>query len=147
MKKFWFVTVFIMILFMAVTGCSREKTPPEAVIKINHIQVEAAKGTYEWQYGFLYHSALVADATSPSVIAKHLTPLTVHLGAFAKISFSNHSHPHLYAHIWENDREGKKLFIKQNQLTLPSEPGRYVILLHARWPHGNSDYVFSVDVH
>jgi hypothetical protein len=145
MKKVWLLSLCLLFLSLS-SGCSSEHEPPDAIVKVNHAQVETAKGTYEWRYGLFYLEAVVADAISPSKIAQRMQTQTVTPGAKAKIIFSNHSNPKLKAHIWRKEQEGPELPIRQNQLALPTKPGTYVILLHAKWIRGNSYYVFSVRV-
>ncbi|MET1249301.1 hypothetical protein ABWW58_10970 [Sporolactobacillus sp. STCC-11] len=144
MNKIGFLLLCLLLLTM--NGCSSEQEPPDAMVKVNHSQVETGKGTYEWRYGFFYHNAVVADASSPSKIAKRMETQPVTTGDKAIISFSDQSHPKLTAHIWRNEKEGTELPIRQNQLALPRKAGSYVILLHAKWVRGNSYYAFSVKV-
>ncbi|MCO7127210.1 hypothetical protein NIE88_15680 [Sporolactobacillus shoreicorticis] len=145
MKKVWLLSLFLLFLSLS-AGCSSEQEPPNATVKVRHSQVETGKGTYEWRYGFFYHNAAVADAISPSKIAKRIETRPVASGDKAVISFSDQSHPKLTAHIWDHEKARTELPVHQNRLTLPTKPGTYVVLLHAKWIRGNSDYVLFVKV-
>ncbi|MBA2872209.1 hypothetical protein HNQ85_002518 [Anoxybacillus calidus] len=144
-KKFLFALTTVMLLIVA--GCSSGTEPPEAIVKINDDTIETSKGTYQWEtQRLLSKKVRNADAAAPSEIAKKMKVKIVPQGSTANIEFSDNSEPELNVYSWKGEERTKELPLKQNQLTLPSQVGRYVIEIFARWSNGDASYTFVVEI-
>lgn len=137
--------IFVCMMLVIISSCSSlSKEPPDAQVTVQHKKVETRKGGYEWSYWLISHTYTTADASSQWT--ENLRTQSVEPGQKATGSFSDHSQPKFSAHIYNHYRKGTALPVKKNQITLPTKPGIYVILIQAHWRPGKSDYAFSVKV-
>jgi hypothetical protein len=148
-RKNYFFT--ILLFFLALAGCTVEERPrpPETLVKINCKKIEVEMGTYEWEQQSLFtNKRIVADSGPPSEMVKDLKVKKVKPGSVANIKFSDGSHPNINAYLWEGDKQGEKLQVKEDKIHIPDEPRKYVVEIFATWPKGkgNASYAFVVDV-
>ncbi|MBB6451686.1 hypothetical protein HNQ94_000107 [Salirhabdus euzebyi] len=78
--------------------------------------------------------------------AFNLDTTIIEPNSVADVKFSDSSNPYISGYLWENEKRGKKLVSKKQNLTLPSENGKHIIEIEAEWENGNSSYVFIVEV-
>ncbi|WP_445487692.1 hypothetical protein [Niallia sp. 03133] len=138
-----------MFFLLIVTGCTVQSSdePPAAIVKIKDEKMATTKGGYSWEKkGLFSNHAVIADAAAPLQIAEDLNVNLVKPNSAADVVFSDGSHPQLHAYLWEGEQRGKELAVKKQQLSLPSEEGKYVIELFAEWPNGDSSYTFVVEI-
>lgn len=144
-KKFLFALSFLLLFVLA--GCSSAAEPPAATVKISDALVKIKKGTYEWETKSLFSSSVIhADAAAPFQIAEEMEAFKVPQNANGNIEFSDQSEPELAVFLWQGEERGKELTLKQNQFTFPSQGGRQIIEVFARWPNGYASYTFVVEV-
>lgn len=139
----------LMLLLLIVGGCSNEtkEEPPEAKVKINDVNIETARGTYQWKKkSFLSNTTVIADAAAPFQIAEDMKAEIVEQSSVANVEFNDGSQPQLQAYLWEEEKRGEELPLNQHNITLPSEKGKYVIEMNAKWSNGDSSYTFVVEV-
>ncbi|MGJ7921672.1 hypothetical protein [Neobacillus sp. LXY-4] len=139
--------VLLIALLSVIAGCTNSEEPPNAIVKVNDEKIEAEKGTYQWETGsFLGKKIINADAASPFEIAKGMKSIIVPKGSIANIEFGDDSEPEIKAYLWEKERQDQELTIKQTSLTLPSQQGKYVIEILAKWSNGDASYTFLVEI-
>lgn len=142
--------LFILLMsafFFIITGCSNATEPPEAVATINGEKIEIVRGTYQWEKrGLFSNSTVIADAAAPFQIAADMKATLVKPGSAVSIEFSDGSAPQLDAYLWEGEERGKELSSKETQIILPSQSGKHVIEMMAKWPNGEASYTFVVEV-
>lgn len=144
-KKFIFILT-ITALFI-ISGCSNTTEPPEAIVKINDENIDTTRGTYHWETdGLLTNNKIVADALAPFQIAEDMEAKILKQNSVVDVEFSDGSQPQLQAYLWENEARGKELSLKEAQITLPSQTGKHVIEIIAKWPNGDASYTFVVEV-
>jgi hypothetical protein len=150
MKITKFIFALVTVMLLIITGCSGgtgKEEPPEAIVEINDGTIETSKGTYKWETQvFLSKNVVIADAAAPFQIAEEMEARIVPQGSIANIKFSDTSKPQLNVYLWEEEKRGKELSLIRNQLTLPSQIGRYVIEIFARWSNGEASYTFVVEI-
>lgn len=146
-KKYFFT--ILMLFLLIVVGCSNEtkEEPPEAIVKINDENIETARGTYQWEKKrLLSNTTVIADAAAPFQIAEDMKAKIVEQSSVANVEFNDGSQPQLQAYLWEGEKRGEELPLNQHYITLPSEKGKYVIEINAKWSNGDSSYTFVVEV-
>jgi hypothetical protein len=87
-----------------------------------------------------------AYAAAPSELAKEMEAKIVPQSSIANIKFSDNSEAELNVYLWKDEKRTKELPLKHYQLTLPSQVGRYVIEIFARWSNGDASYTFVVEI-
>ncbi|WML44840.1 hypothetical protein [Neobacillus sp. PS3-40] len=150
MKRINYLLI-ILLFFLALAGCTVEERqkPPETLVKINGKKVEVVMGTYEWEQQSLFtNKRIVADSGPPSQMVKDLKVIKVTPGSVANIKFSDGSHPNINAYLWEGDKQGEQLQVKEDRIHIPDEPRKYVVEILATWPKGkgSASYAFVIDV-
>ncbi|WP_141992578.1 hypothetical protein [Bacillus sp. B4EP4a] len=146
-KKYFFA--ILMLFLLIVVGCSNEtkEEPPEAIVKINDENIETARGTYQWEKKrLLSNTTVIADAAAPIQIAEDMKAKIVEQSSVANVEFNDGSQPQLQAYLWEGEKRGEELPLNQHHITLPSEKGKYVIEINAKWSNGDSSYTFVIEV-
>jgi uncharacterized protein YfaS (alpha-2-macroglobulin family) len=146
-KKYFFA--ILMLFLLIVVGCSNEtkEEPPEAIVKINDENIETARGTYQWEKKrLLSNTTVIADAAAPIQIAEDMKAKIVEQSSVANVEFNDGSQPQLQAYLWEGEKRGEGLPLNQHHITLPSEKGKYVIEINAKWSNGDSSYTFVIEV-
>lgn len=139
--------ILISIALFIISGCSSSSEPPDAIVTVNDKNIELSKGSYHWEEkGIFSKKAIIADAASPYQIAKQLEAITIDQSSVANIKFSDNSNPTLNAYLWKEKGRGKGLSLKENQITLPTQTGKYVIEVIAKWSNGDASYTFVVEV-
>ncbi|MGE7763439.1 hypothetical protein [Peribacillus sp. NPDC097895] len=139
----------LMLFLLIVVGCSNEtkEEPPEAIVKINDENIETARGTYQWEKkSLLSNTTVIVDAAAPFQIAEDMKAKIVEQSSVANVEFNDGSQPPLQAYLWEEEKRGEELPLNQHHITLPSEKGKYVIEINAKWSNGDSSYTFVVEV-
>lgn len=138
----------ILLCFLILgTACTKgtKDEPPAAFVKIKDEKIEIAKGSYRWETkGLFSNHAVIADASAPFQLAEDLN-VNVVSNSGADVAFSDGSEPQVHAYVWEGEQRGKELSWKHDQLSLPSEKGKYVIELSAEWLNGEASYTFVIE--
>lgn len=144
-------TLLLMLLCSIIlisSGCSSSSEPPDALITIDEKTIELTKGSYHWEEDGLFSTnKIIADAAAPYQIAKNLDAEIVNKGSIAQMKFSDNSKPQLQAYLWEGERRGKELSFNGMRLTLPSQPGKYIIEVMANWSeYSDASYTFVIEI-
>jgi hypothetical protein len=148
MKRKEILTV-LLVVFIVLTGCSKDiqNKPPSAIVIINGKKIETELGTYSWETkGLFSNHAVIADASSPSQIAENMKVIRVKQDSVARIKFSDDSSPQLKVFLWEENQQAKEIPLKGTQFKIPSQPGKYVMEISAKWSNGDASYTFVVEV-
>lgn len=142
--------IILLLPLMIVTGCSQNSVgeePPDLTVTMEDKDFPAVKGTYTWETeGLFSNEAVIADAEAPYQIAEGMNIETVKPGQSATLNFSDDTKPELNAYTWKDENRSKQLEVNQNKIVLPSEKGKYVVEVMARWSNGESSYTFVIDV-
>jgi hypothetical protein len=139
--------MLILLCFFMIAGCSAVPEPPEAIVKVGDDKLNAVKGTYQWiQKGFSSDTSVNADAPSPFQLGEDMEPSSIKKGAEAKVEFHDGTHPKLQAFLWLDEGRRQQVPMKDERLTFPSEPGRYVIEIWAAWPNGDASYTILAEI-
>lgn len=149
MKKF--ILSFFFIFFIA--GCQSNNIsdvgpleptirvddiePPIPVILVDNQELSYAIGTYSWSEN---GEGVVVDSVSPPEMIE--TVNQVASGETLTISF-NDDPSAIQVGVWQKDGVAFQK-LPSNQVTLPTEPGEFIYVLHAIWPEGESDYILSI---
>ena len=147
-KKLLAVIILASILAACMfISCSGQGEPPEGMISINGEEKKLAKGSYQWTTRYMLSSQTVGtDAASPNQMAEYIKAIQIEKQTIAAVVFKDGSKPVLHAYIWKQNERSAELATKDNQLVLPTEKGKHVIEITAKWPKGNASYTFVAEV-
>ena len=96
---------------------------------MDHLCLKVGKFLYVL---FLVAQKLEYDAAAPFQIAEEMEAKIVPQDSVGNIEFNDNTEPELNVYLWEGENRAKELSLKQNQLILPSQVGRYLIGIFAR---------------
>ncbi|RWZ58006.1 hypothetical protein EQV77_09460 [Halobacillus fulvus] len=138
--------LLLMILFVIfLTACSGTSEPPDGFMTMNKEVIEMEKATYEWMNeGLFSDSQTVVDSETPYQIAEKMQDAWSGDDETAVITFSSGKTPDLSAYTWNEDGRQEELSIENEQVTLPTSPGRHVIEVFAEWESGSGSYAIPV---
>lgn len=108
-------------------------------VYVDGVQHEMVRGGFEWMKG---NQSVQTDAASPVQIAENFKVIDV--GRESEITIKVEQTPNLSLYIWDLEREA--VLLKNNQLTVPTEIGRYIYEIVAKWSNGKVSYTFVIEV-
>jgi hypothetical protein len=143
----------VAALLLLMTACRMEEAeqgsavlaPPNPKLSVKGKEVSYVEGSYSWSSN---GRAVHADSPAPPVLVNNITPAAVAPDAEMLIEFAKNPIS-LDISIWgQSFTRGKPINqdLKGNVLSLPREPGRYIYNILARWPEGEGNYAFLVEV-
>lgn len=132
--------ISLLFLCFLILGCAAlTMEPPTATGQVGDQKIPFLTGSYEWNHA-------VADAPSPDDLVKDQTDHVVEPNAEMTLAFNGSNPKQLNGGWWEN-RETHDLAKKDDVFILPSEPGKYVLLIWGEWPNiGKVSYVAAIEV-
>ncbi|MCA0970646.1 hypothetical protein LCM20_08610 [Halobacillus litoralis] len=135
----------MIVLGGLLTACAGTSEPPDGFITMNKEQTELAIGSYEWtNEGLFSESTANVDAGTPYQVAEKVESAPTGGDQTAVITFSTGKTPELSAFIWDEEGRQEELPIENDQVTLPTEPGRHVMEMFAEWENGSASYTMPV---
>ncbi len=138
---------FLFILF-EISGCSSiPDEPPNISVEIKNQTINASRGGYKWETkGLFSNRGVIADAADPISIGEDLIAQSVGPNSTATVKFSDASNPTITANLWEGQNQTKTLPVKDSEIALPSDKGKHVIEIFAKWKNGRASYIFVIEV-
>lgn len=126
-------------------------SPPRAIIEVNNDNVVISSGNYQWERKESYNNedigvAVIACGAAPIEIAEKMEPIKVPKATKATVKFIDDSQPQINAYLWEENKRGNELSLNNNQITLPTETGRHIIEILAKWPNGEASYTLVIEI-
>jgi hypothetical protein len=100
---------------------------------------EMAKGNYKWTKG---NTTVQTDAAGPTQIAE--TYKAIQLAPNEKVKIDVEQSPQLTTYIWSQDEPMKRSTGKE--ISVPTDPGRYIYEVVAKWANGEVSYTFVIEV-
>ncbi|GAB6931145.1 hypothetical protein JCM10914A_51280 [Paenibacillus sp. JCM 10914] len=129
--------LFVCILMIGCAALTQE--PPSAAGQTGDQKIPFLTGSNEWNHA-------VADAPSPDDLVKDQTYHEVEPNAEMTFEF-NGTNPRQVKVAWWEGHETHDLTQKDDAFVLPSEPGKYVLLMWGEWPNnGRVSYVTAIEV-
>lgn len=155
--------VMLISLVLFVVGCSMEEVEkpeetqsslpeytfekgvfppsPSGFVKVEETRYEMAKGGFRWEMG---NMASETDVAGPTQIAEHFEVIEV--GPSSEVDIEVEQKPKLSVLLWEDEEKASSIQLGENQLTMPTEEGRYIYEVRAGWQNGEVSYTFVVEV-
>lgn len=153
MKKLFLIICLIALL---IAGCSkdvnktqnnRESFPPSMAgwIQVNGKKYEMDEGGYRWERKKgLTTETVQTDHLSPNQVADQLH--TIQLAPNTNIHIEVEENPEMVVYLWNENGRDKEMMIKNNEMTVPQNKGRYIYEVLASWSNGEVSYTFVVEV-
>ncbi|WP_391205824.1 DUF3221 domain-containing protein [Psychrobacillus sp. L4] len=118
-----------------------EKFPPSinCFVKINDIRYEMTKGNSKWKNE---NESVQTDAASPTQIAESFKVIAVEPNN--KITIEIEQNPNLSVYLWDSEED--EVTFEKKQITVPTNQGRYIYEVVAKWSNGEISYTFVVEV-
>lgn len=115
--------------------------PPivKGVVIVDGIRHDMARGGFEWTKG---NQSVLTDAASPEQIAESFKAIDVH--SEDEITIEVEQTPNLNVYLWNEER--KLVPFNNKQLTVPTDVGRYIYEVVAKWSNGRVSYTFVIEV-
>lgn len=146
--------VFLTLSMLVFAGCSNgsagEKSafPPsmKAVVHVNGTEYPMEEGNYEWSRKKGFKTEVIqTDHASPYQMAETIKPILLTPDQRAEINIEDD--PDITVYLW-ND-QGREKTIETNgddQFTVPTDKGKYIYEVLAKWKNGTVSYTFVVEI-
>ncbi|MBE1556257.1 hypothetical protein [Sporosarcina limicola] len=112
---------------------------PPGFIKVDETRSKMEMGGFRWEKG---NTTTLTDAASPQQIAENFKAIV--LEPNSKVNIQIEQDPALSAYLWDSERE--KVTIEGTQITIPTNKGRYIYEVVAKWSNGEVSYTIVVEV-
>lgn len=142
MRRVHVTMLLFPILAILIAGCGSESSvrspdpsfrteePPSLIGTAGTQEIHFLKGSYRWRNA-------IADAPTPDTLVQRETVYAVEPHSVLSLQFQGEGPAEIRGGIWKN--EGlSPLPIEGDRMTLPSEPGRYVLFVGGNW--SDQDY-------
>jgi hypothetical protein len=136
MRKALMLLIFVLLL----TGCGN--TPPMPTLTVNQKNIDFELGSYTWRS---LVKTTIADAASPTILVKDLTPHDVSPKSHLSIKFSKKPEK-IFLSQWEDNKELNQIELQDNSFQLPTEKGTYIYSIRSQWNNGSGTYAFVIRV-
>ncbi|MEO4052923.1 hypothetical protein [Solibacillus sp. CAU 1738] len=149
--------VILAFSILLMTGCSNNvikeaeeienEFPPSmaGLININGIEYPMEEGNYQWQRKTgLGIEVVQTDHASPYQMADHIKSISVKPSQ--KVDIQIEDTPQIKVYLWNDKGRGKEIEQDANQITVPSEKGKYIYEAIAEWPNGTVSYTFVIEI-
>lgn len=121
-------------------------SPPEPDVSVQGKDIEVTSGSYCWNGLFISQCADTVYSTPLEMTAKH-TPAVVEPGATIEVAFNDGPSPErIKSERWLEDGTNKTVQLKNERLTVPNKPGRYIYHIYGWWKQGDGNVAFIVEV-
>jgi hypothetical protein len=150
-----FFAIMIFSLFL-ITCCSNEvgknrdeneEFPPSMTgyILINGKQYRMEEGGYQWERKRGFETQVVrTDHASPYQMAEHIQAIS--LPANEEIRISIEENPEIIVYLVNENGREKEIKHVDNFITAPSDKGRYIYEVEAKWKNGTVSYAFVIEI-
>jgi hypothetical protein len=98
------------------------------------------QGGFYWKKG---NESVQTDAASPNQIAENFEAIPIDAGK--EIQLEIEQSPRLQVILWENTPKNN-ISLHKNKFNAPSEKGKYVYEVLAKWANGEVSFTFVVEV-
>lgn len=146
---------FLLFIIIAVflTGCGKtgsadnKQFPPDeqGFIVMNEKEYKMEKGNYyrEVKKG-LTTEVTQTDAASPNQIAENFEDISA--PPDTEMSFNLVGEPTLTAYLWNDQEREKEIDLQEGTFRTPTEKGRYIYEVLAKWKNGEVSYTYVIEV-
>ncbi|MCA1322035.1 hypothetical protein LC085_19295 [Bacillus tianshenii] len=147
--------LLFMIIVVFLTGCGTTGTgsadnkqfPPDehGFIVMNEKEYKMEKGNYyrEVKKG-LTTEVTQTDAASPNQIAENFEDISA--PPDTEMSFNLVGEPTLTAYLWNDQEREKEIDLQERTFRTPTEKGRYIYEVLAKWKNGEVSYTYVIEV-
>ncbi|HWO78265.1 MAG TPA: hypothetical protein VNM69_20560 [Bacillus sp. (in: firmicutes)] len=102
-------------------------------------------GNYRWERKQGFNTEVVqTDAASPYQIAEHFSPISSN--SHSKVDIVIENDPKITVYLWNKEGRLKEIDIKNNQISIPENKGRYIYEVVGQWDNGEVSYTFVVNI-
>ncbi|MGN7175088.1 hypothetical protein BK139_08835 [Paenibacillus sp. FSL R5-0490] len=144
-----------MIVIASVTllfGCSdkpvdQAEFPPEktAFAAVNGSEYPMEKGNFRWtRKKGIETESVTTDHASPNQMAEYLKPIPVKPDQRVKVKIEDN--PVMKVYLWNETGKEREIKMEDNQITVPSEKGKYIYEVLAQWKNGEISFTFVAEV-
>ncbi|MEK5330304.1 MULTISPECIES: hypothetical protein [unclassified Lysinibacillus] len=157
MKKLFLMIGLIALL---IAGCSndvnkthheaelnKESFPPSMAgwVHVNGKKFEMEAGGYQWERKkWLTTETVQTDHASPNQVAEKLQAIQLEPNMNMRIEVEEN--PEIFVYLWNENGRDNEIMLKNNEMAAPSNKGRYIFEVLARWSNGEVSYTFVVEV-
>ncbi|MFT4415079.1 hypothetical protein ACLM5H_14555 [Fredinandcohnia humi] len=141
------IHLFIITLafsILLITGCSNKtkgvdnEFPPSmtGLITINGMEYQMEEGNYQWERKKGFGTEVVqTDHASPYQMADSIKSISVKPNQ--KVDIKIEDNPNIKIFLWTEKGRGKEIKPAANQITVPSNKGKYIYEVLAEWTNGS----------
>ncbi|OIN66573.1 hypothetical protein BLD48_09640 [Exiguobacterium sp. KRL4] len=143
-KGFWLILLLVggLILFFE----PFRGAPPEPEVTVKGTSLETTSGSYCW-HSLLRGQCVDYIYTTPLDMTAKQTPTVIKPGAIIDVTYNDGPTPkRIKVEEWQQNGTRKKVRLKDNQLTVPTEKGLYTYHVSAWWGKGDGNVAFLIDV-
>ncbi|MFE7064686.1 hypothetical protein ACFVAD_21380 [Sutcliffiella sp. NPDC057660] len=156
MKSKFILLAFFLLLLLALAGCGKTGAtdaagkkiyPPDeqGYVMIDGEEKKLEKGNYFWELKKGLSSEVIqTDAASPNQIAENVEAISA--PPDTEMSFKLVGDPTITVYLWnEQDRE-KEIELQDEKFHTPTEKGRYIYEVLAKWDNGEISYTYVIEL-
>jgi hypothetical protein len=145
----------IISLFL-ITSCSNEvgknrdesqEFPPSMTgnFLVNGKEYKMEEGGYRWERKQGFETQVVrTDHASPYQMAEHIQAIS--LPANEEIKIIIEENPEIIVYLVNENGRVKEIQHIENLITTPSEKGKYIYEVEAKWKNGIVSYAFVIEI-
>jgi hypothetical protein len=126
---------------------NKDDFPPSmtGLINVKGKEFSMKAGNYKWERKKGSETEVVqTDAASPSQIGESFN--AIGLEPNANINIEIEDNPKISVYQWNENGRDKEVILKNKSLSVPSNKGRYIYEVLAKWSNGEVSYTFAVEV-
>lgn len=126
---------------------NKDDFPPSmtGLINVKGKEFSMKAGNYKWERKRGSETEVVqTDAASPSQIGESFN--AIGLEPNANINIEIEDNPKISVYQWNENGRDKEVILKNKSLSVPSNKGRYIYEVLAKWSNGEVSYTFAVEV-
>lgn len=152
-----FIFVIVISSLLWIVGCStntnkevlveKDDFPPImlGLIEIDDNEYEIQRGGYRWERKIGLQTQIVqTDHASPFQMAKNMDSIILKPDQIVTINIEEN--PQLYIYLWNENGRDKRINHSTNQIKVPSNEGKYIYEVLAKWSNGEASYTFVIEI-
>lgn len=145
--------LILALLTLWMTGCSKETEGEEAdfpptrigLFTVNGTDYEMEAGGYKWERKKgLQMEVVQTDHAGPYQMADNISPIAAEPNQ--KVEIKVEKDPEIAVYLITSNGREKEISLDDNQLTVPSNKGKYIYEVLAKWKNGEVTYTFVLEV-
>jgi hypothetical protein len=153
-RMLFFLSICLPVLWSCSKGNITQELENEfspkvkASIVVNGREFILKRGVYQWteQISPSLQRTHNVEYASPNEMARKMDAIPLKRGQEVKIEIEKN--PKIAIYLW--DAYGRREIIdifNGNQITVPTNPGKYIYEVFAEWSNGKASYTFVIDIH